>query len=83
MPAIKKTDKKLAMVISDPGLEMLLSPLGLALSAVLSGQDVYLFFQGPSVRVLKKGFKAKSTAPQAPQKSVIKQQLKKAFHYHG
>jgi TusA-related sulfurtransferase len=56
---VKKPERKLAMIISDPGLEKLLSPLGLALSAALSGTDVYLYFQGPAVRVLKKNFKAK------------------------
>jgi predicted peroxiredoxin/TusA-related sulfurtransferase len=51
--------KKLAMVISVPGLEELLSPLGLALTAALSGSEVHLIFQGPAVRVLQQGFSAK------------------------
>lgn len=52
-------DTKLAMVISADGLEELLSPLGFALGAALEGIDVYLYFQGPAVRVLTKGFRPK------------------------
>jgi predicted peroxiredoxin/TusA-related sulfurtransferase len=48
--------KTVAMVISNPGLEELLSPLGFALAAALSGMDVYLYFQGPAVRALEEGF---------------------------
>lgn len=48
---------KLALVVSDPGLEQLISPLGFAWGAALSGTEVYIYFQGPAVRVLKKGFK--------------------------
>lgn len=54
-PARSK-DTQLAMVISVDGLEELLSPLGFALGAALEGIDVHLYFQGPAVRVLTKGF---------------------------
>ncbi len=57
-PQIVK-DTKLAMVISDNGLEELLSPLGFALGAALEGIDVHLYFNGPAVRVLADGFKPK------------------------
>jgi predicted peroxiredoxin/TusA-related sulfurtransferase len=57
-PAVVK-DSKLAMVISDDGLEELLSPLGFALGAALEGIEVSLYFQGPAVRVLAKGFKTR------------------------
>ena len=53
------SDTKLAMIISVDGLEELLSPLGFALGAALEGIEVHLYFQGPAVRVLAKGFKAK------------------------
>ena len=46
-----------AFVISDPGLEELLSPLGFALAAALGGSRVAIYFQGPAVRVLSRGFK--------------------------
>jgi hypothetical protein len=37
-------DTKLAMVISNDGVEELLSPLGFALAAALEGIDVHLYF---------------------------------------
>lgn len=51
--------RKLAIVISKNGLEDLLSPLGLAICCGLSGYEVNIYFQGPSVKVLTKGFKEK------------------------
>lgn len=57
---------KLAAIISDEGLFELLSPLGFALAAALDGHDVSLFFQGPAVRVLGKGFTAKMHGPGRP-----------------
>jgi predicted peroxiredoxin/TusA-related sulfurtransferase len=54
-----RSGHKLAAVISDDGLFELLSPLGFALAAALEGHDVSLYFQGPAVRVLAKGFTAK------------------------
>ena len=77
---IKRPERKLAMIISDPGLERLLSPLGLALSAALSGTDVYLYFQGPAVRVLKKNFKAKLSGIQKPFSSFARKEMAKAGH---
>jgi predicted peroxiredoxin len=77
---IKKRERKLAMIISDPGLERLLSPLGLALSAALSGTDVYLYFQGPAIRVLKKNFKAKLSGIQKPFSSFARKEMPKAGH---
>lgn len=47
---------RLAMVISQDGLEELLSPLGFSLAAALEGLDVSLYFQGPGVKVLTPGF---------------------------
>lgn len=55
----RRSDHKLAAIISDDGLFELLSPLGFALAAGLEGHDVSLYFQGPAVRVLAKGFTAK------------------------
>lgn len=57
--AIKTNARKLAMIISEPYLETLISPLGLALSAAMSGTDVCLYFQGPAVRVLKKKYRTR------------------------
>ncbi|MDH3538997.1 MAG: DsrE family protein [Acidimicrobiia bacterium] len=55
----KARGSSLAMVISTDGLEELLSPLGFALAAALDGMDVHLYFQGPGVRVLSRGFHPK------------------------
>lgn len=49
--------KKLAMIVTAAGLEELLSPLGFALAAALEGIQVDLFFQGPAVRVLARGYR--------------------------
>ena len=43
------------MVISNPDLEELLSPLGFALAAALEGIEVRLYVQGPAVRILGRG----------------------------
>jgi TusA-related sulfurtransferase len=53
---LRATGKRFAAVISDAGLEELLSPLGFALAAALKGSDVWLYSQGPAVRVLAEGF---------------------------
>lgn len=55
IPKVKETS--LAMVISSDRLDELLSPLGFALGAALEGLHVHLYFQGPAVRVLTKGFR--------------------------
>lgn len=51
------TQMSMAMIISSAGLEELLSPLGFALGAALEGIAVSLYFQGPAVRVLSRGFR--------------------------
>jgi TusA-related sulfurtransferase/predicted peroxiredoxin len=56
----------LAMVISDPGLLELLSPLAFALAAALEGVEAHLYFQGPAVRVLARGFRARLRGWQRP-----------------
>ena len=53
------SNKKFAIIISDKGLEELLSPLGFAWGAAVSGMEVHIYFQGPAVKVLEKGFKEK------------------------
>lgn len=54
-PPSKRT--AMAIVMSSAGLEELLSPLGFALAAALQGIEVNLFVQGPSVRVLSRGYR--------------------------
>ncbi len=55
----RRSGHKLAAIVSDDGLFELLSPLGFALGAALEGDDVSLYFLGPAVRVLAKGYVAK------------------------
>jgi len=49
--------RKFSIIISDNGLEELLSPLGFSICAALCGYQVNIYFQGPAVKVLEKGFK--------------------------
>jgi predicted peroxiredoxin len=47
---------KMAIILSNQGLEELLSPLGFVWAAAVSRMDVHIYLQGPAVRILKKGF---------------------------
>ncbi len=77
---IKQNEKKLAMTISDASLEKLIAPLGLAVSAALSGTDVYIYFQGPAVRVLKKNFRSKLSGLGRPFSSFARKGMEKVGH---
>lgn len=55
----RRSAHQLAAIISDDGLLELLSPLGFALAAGLEGHAVSLYFQGPAVRVLARGYVAR------------------------
>jgi len=77
---MKENGRKLAMILSDPALDKLISPLGLALGAALSGTDVYIYFQGPGVRVLKKGYKTKLSGWGRPFTSLARNGLAKVGH---
>lgn len=78
--AVEKRRRSAALVISDPGLEELLSPLGFALAAALEGVEVSIYFQGPAVRILAKGFKAKLHGPSRPFSLFARRGLEKAGH---
>jgi predicted peroxiredoxin/TusA-related sulfurtransferase len=69
-----------ALVISNPGLEELLSPLGFALAAALGGSPVALYFQGPAVRVLTRSFKEKLPGLQRPFSAFARRGLERAGH---
>jgi len=71
---------RLAAVISDAGLEELLSPLGFALAAALEGVEVSLYFQGPAVRVLARGFTEKLHGRNRPFSRLARAGLAKAGH---
>ena len=76
----KEKENKLALVISNPGLEELISPLGFALGAALGGTDVYIYFQGPGVKVLKKNFKEKLRGINRPFSNFARKGLAKIGH---
>jgi TusA-related sulfurtransferase/predicted peroxiredoxin len=74
------SDHKLAAIISDDGLFELLSPLGFALAAALEGHDVSLYFQGPAVRVLAPGYRARMHGLGRPFSRFPRDSLAKAGH---
>lgn len=69
-----------AIVISNPGLEDLLSPLGFALAAALAGSPVAIYFQGPAVRVLKHSYTEKLPGWQRPFSALARRGLDRARH---
>lgn len=83
---VRKSERQLthrpwAFVISDPGLEELLSPLGFALAAALGGSEVAIYFQGPAARVPGSGFKEKLRgAHRAPFSTFARRGLASAGH---
>ncbi len=77
---LRSSGKRYAAVISDAGLEELLSPLAFALAAALEGSDVSLYFQGPAVRVLAKGFTEHLHGPNRPFSRFARSGLTKAGH---
>ena len=77
---LRASGKRYAAVISDPGLEELLSPLAFALAAALEGSDVSLYFQGPAIRVLAKDFTEHLHGPGRPFSRFARAGLTKAGH---
>ncbi len=69
-----------AIVISNPGLEELLSPLGFALAAALAGSPVAIYFQGPAVRVLTGSFSEHLPGWKRPFSGFARRGLDKAGH---
>jgi predicted peroxiredoxin/TusA-related sulfurtransferase len=71
---------RLAMIISNPGLEELLSPLGFALAAALEDLDVHLYVQGPAVKLLRRGYREKLPGLKRPFSRFARAGLTKAGH---
>ena len=69
-----------AIIISNPGLEELLSPLGFALGAALAGSPVAIYFQGPAVRVLRRFFSEKLPGWKRPFSVLARRGLDRAGH---
>jgi len=78
--APKDSEHKLALVISNAGLEELISPLGFALGAALGGTHVSIYFQGPAVRVLTKNFREKLHGIRQPFSAFARKGLAKIGH---
>ncbi|MDH3225529.1 MAG: DsrE family protein [Thermoleophilia bacterium] len=78
----RETDLALAMVISNPGLFELLSPLGFALAASLEGISVRIYFQAQAVRVLKSGFTPRIQGVARPFSRFARRGLERAGHVH-
>lgn len=78
--APRPASQKLAMVISHPGLEELLFPLGFALAAAMEGIEVHLYVQGPAVKVLKRGFKPRLHRWARPFSGFARRGLARAGH---
>lgn len=55
-----------AIIISKPGLDELLGPLGFAVAAACAGWKVSLYFLGPGVRVLRRNFRGQLPGLWAP-----------------
>ena len=76
----RRTDQRVAIVVSSDGLEELLSPLGFALAAALGGAQVSVYLQGPAVHVLAPGFRARLHGPGRPFSRFARAGLEKAGH---
>jgi len=76
----RKSDQDLAVVVSNGGLLDLLSPLGFALAAALTGADVAVYLQGPAVRALKRGYKGSLPGLGRPFSAFARRGLSKIGH---
>ncbi|NNF68618.1 MAG: hypothetical protein HKN01_02515 [Acidimicrobiia bacterium] len=76
------TVHRMAAVISSDELTELLSPLGFALAAALEGLEVAVFFQGPGVRVLERGFEPHLKGWRRVFSGAARRGLEKSGHDH-
>jgi predicted peroxiredoxin/TusA-related sulfurtransferase len=72
--------RRVAIVVSQDGLEELLSPLGFALAAALKGSAVAVYLQGPAVHVLAPGFRARLRGLQRPFSRFARAGMERAGH---
>ncbi|HEY5625203.1 MAG TPA: DsrE family protein [Dehalococcoidia bacterium] len=75
-----ETRRKLTLVLSNTGLEELLSPLAFAMAAALGGAQVFIYFQGPAVKVLASGFKERLSGIGRPFSGFARRGLAKIGH---
>lgn len=76
----KRSERRVAVVVSSDGLEELLSPLGFALAAALGGARVAVYLQGPAVHVLAPGFRARLRGLGRPFSRFARAGLEQAGH---
>jgi TusA-related sulfurtransferase/predicted peroxiredoxin len=76
----RRNEHRVAVVVSNDGLEELLSPLGFALGAALGGANVSVYLQGPAVHVLAPGFGARLHGLARPFSRFARAGLGKAGH---
>ena len=76
----RHADRRVAIVVSQDGLEELLSPLGFALAAALEGSAVAVYLQGPAVHVLAPGFRARLRGLQRPFSRFARAGMERAGH---
>ncbi|HEY5638859.1 MAG TPA: DsrE family protein [Dehalococcoidia bacterium] len=72
--------RTLTLVLSNTGLEELLSPLAFALAAALGGTRVFIYFQGPAVKVLTRGFTERLSGLSRPFSGFARKQLTAQGH---
>ena len=72
--------RRVAIIVSQGGLEDLLSPLGFALAAVLEGAEASVYIQGPAVRILRPGWSATLPWPMRPFTRFARHGLEAAGH---
>ena len=76
----RRNEQRVAVVVSDDGLEELLSPLGFALAASQGGAQVALYLQGPAVHLLAPGFRARLRGFARPFSHFARRGLEKTGH---
>ena len=76
----KTNPKKVAVVVSEDGLETSLSPLAFSLAAALEGAEVHIYIQGPAVKMFESGFEAKLSGFSRPFSYFARKQLADMGH---
>jgi TusA-related sulfurtransferase/predicted peroxiredoxin len=78
--APRRSNRRVAVVVSRDGLEELLSPLGFALAGALDGAQVAVYIQGPAVHVLAPGFRPRLRGLARPFSRFARAGLERAGH---
>lgn len=76
----RRPGRSLAVVVSEAGLEELLSPLGFALAGALAGMDTAVYVQGPAVRILTDDFTPHLPGVGRPFSTLARRGMEQAGH---